>query len=142
MMKPAALDSLLTPDGPMVACLKARFPNIPDVWAFGSLIRGTPLRDGDLGLALLVAGYAPAMLLWDTASVLTDLTGCPVDLLDLRLASTVMQHQVIATGRCLWAHQPDAGQFELFASSEKLASDDARSGLQADIQKTGTIYGR
>ncbi len=46
---------------------------------------------------MLVAGYADPLLLWNLASDLADMAGCPVDLLDLRAASTVMQYQVITT---------------------------------------------
>jgi hypothetical protein len=59
--------------------------------------------------------------------------GCEVDLLDLRAASTVMQHQVITTGQSLWAQQPDAALFECFVLQEKLDFDEARAGLLADI---------
>ena len=142
MMRSAELDRALAPEGAVVACLKANFPNVLGVWAFGSVIKSTPLPGSDLDLAILVAGYAAPLLLWDTTATLEALVGCPVDLLDLRLASTVMQHQVITTGRCLWAQQPDAGQFELFVLSEKLELDAARAGLLADIEKTGMIYGR
>lgn len=142
MRRSTELDLALAPEGAVVACLKAHFPNLLGVWAFGSVIKGTPLPGSDLDLAVLVAGYAPPLLVWDTTATLEALVGCAVDLLDLRLASTVMQHQVVTTGRCLWAQQPDAGEFELFVLSEKLALDAARAGLLADIEKTGTIYGR
>jgi predicted nucleotidyltransferase len=135
------LERALAADGVLVAAVRASFPNALALYAFGSRIQGTPRPDSDLDLAVLVAGYAPPLLLWDTASTLAGLIGCPVDLLDLRLASTVMQHQVITTGRCLWALQPDAVQFELFVLREKLALDAARAGLLSDIEKTGKIYG-
>lgn len=140
MMDPTALTCLLAPEGDVVACVKTHFPNALAVWAFGSVIKGTPLPDSDLDLAVLVAGYAPALALWDAASALASRVGCPVDLLDLRQASTVMQHQVITTGRCLWAQQPEGVQFELFVLNEKLALDAARAARLADIRKTGTIY--
>ena len=141
MKRSAELDLALAPEGSVVACLKANFPNILGIWAFGSVIKGTPLPGSDLDLAVLVAGYAPPLLMWDTTATLETLVDCPVDLLDLRLASTVMQHQVVTTGRCLWAQQPDAVKFELFVLREKLALDAARAGLLTDIEKTGTIYG-
>lgn len=43
----------------------------------------------------LVAGYADSLTLWELADKLADMAGCPVDLLNLRAASTVMQYPVI-----------------------------------------------
>jgi hypothetical protein len=81
-------------------------------------------------------------VLWELAGNLADLAGCPVDLLDLRAASTVMQYQVITTGQCLWSVGLPAGLFECYVLSEKTALDTARAPLMADIHATGEIYGR
>ena len=58
--------------------------------AFGSRIQGTAGPDSDLDLAVLVAGYADPHGVWELAGDLEEVAGCPVDLLDLRAASTVM----------------------------------------------------
>jgi len=79
--------------------------------------------------------------LWQLSQDLAAELGCAVDLLDLRTASTVMQHQVLTTGRRLWAQEPAAGLFECFVLSEKTALDSARAGLLADIAKSGKVYG-
>lgn len=76
------------------------------------------------------------------AGALSERLGCEVDLLDLRAASTVMQHQVLTTGRRLWGQALEAGLFECFVLSEKLALDAARAGLVSDIEKKGKVYGR
>lgn len=133
---------LLANDGPIVATIRARFPNAIAVYAFGSQIQGTAGPESDLDLAVLVAGYADPLVLWDAAGSLADVAGCPVDLLDLRAASTVMQYQVITTGQRLWAAGVQAGLFECFVLSEKTALDEARAPLLADIQSTGRIHGR
>ena len=59
----------------------------------------------------------------------------------MRAASTVMQYQILQTGRCLWANKLEADLFECFVLSEKLYLDQARAGLLDDIQKRGTVYG-
>ena len=43
------------------------------------------VRESDLDLAVLVAGYAEPLALWELAGDLADLVGCPVDLLVLHL---------------------------------------------------------
>jgi len=61
----AKLHSLVAAEGPFVATIRARFPNA-------------------------IAIYEEPLALWDTAGSLAEVAGCPVDLLDLRAASTVM----------------------------------------------------
>ena len=133
---------LLTPEGPVIETLRQSLPNAMAVYAFGSRVNGTANPQSDLDLAVLVAGYADPLQLWDTASKLSDIVGCPVDLLDLRAASTVMQYQVVATGKRLWAANVQAGLFECYVLSEKTALDTARAPLMRDIAETGSIYGR
>lgn len=120
--------------------LKA-FPNTLAIYAFGSRINGTVSAQSDLDLAVLVAGYAPPLKLWEVASDLADVAGCEVDLLDMRAASTVMQYQILQTGRRLWANELEAGLFECFVLSEKLEFDYARAGLLNDISQRGFVYG-
>ena len=55
------------PDGWLVTRLRALFPNALGIYAFGSQIQGTARPDSDLDLAILVAGYADPLTLWDEA---------------------------------------------------------------------------
>lgn len=121
--------------------LQANLPNLLGIYAFGSRIHGTAQTDSDLDLAVLVAGYAEPLVLWSLASDLADVADCPVDLLDLRAASTVMQYQIITTGQRWWAKDAQAALFEAAVLSEKTALDAARAGLLADIQQRGSVYG-
>ena len=139
---PLAITLLLDPQGPIVAAIRARFTNAMAVYAFGSQVQGTAGSESDLDLAVLVPGYADPLALWDVAGKLADVVGCSVDLLDLRSASTVMQYQVITTGKRLWSVGLPTGLFETFVLSEKTALDEARAPLMADIQRTGKIHGR
>jgi predicted nucleotidyltransferase len=136
------MTQLLTPHGPVVSAIRARFLNAMAIYAFGSQIQGAAGSQSDLDLAVLVAGYADPLLLWDVAGSLADGVGCTVDLLDLRAASTVMQYQVITTGQRLWSVGLPVGLFETYVLSEKTALDEARAPLMADIQRSGKIHGR
>ena len=135
------MPKILAPEGPVVAGIRIRFPQAIAIYAFGSQVQGTAGPGSDLDLALLVAGYADPIVLWELASKLTDVAGCPVDLLDLRAASTVMQYQVITTGQRLWSAGLAAGLFECYVLSEKTELDTARAPLMADILATGRIHG-
>lgn len=125
----------------LVQILRARVPNLLAIYAFGSRVHGTATPDSDLDLAVLVAGYADPLALFDLASELADTAGCDVDLLDLRAASTVMQYQIITGGERWWALDVQAGLFEAAVLSEKTALDTARAGLLRDIQERGRVYG-
>lgn len=121
--------------------LHSRVPDLLGVYAFGSRVHGGARADSDLDLAVLVAGYAQPLDLWALSGDLADVAGCPVDLLDLRAASTVMQYQIITTGQRWWSGDMQAALFEAAILSEKTALDSARAGLLGDIQKRGNIYG-
>lgn len=126
----------------IVQTLQARVPQLLAIYAFGSHIQGTATAKSDLDLAVLVEGYAEPLTLWALASDLEDIAGCPVDLLDLRAASTVMQYQILSTGLRWWAKDTQAALLEAAMLSEKTALDTARAGLLSDIQKEGKIYAR
>lgn len=125
----------------IVQMLQAQVPDLLAIYAFGSRVQGAAGRESDLDLAVLVAGYAQPITLWKLSGELADIAACPVDLLDLRAASTVMQHQILTRGQRWWAKDIRAGLFEAAMLSEKTALDTARQGLLDDIQKEGKIYG-
>lgn len=126
----------------IVQILQDKIPELLAIYAFGSRIQGTANAQSDLDMAVLVAGYAEPLNLWSLASDLEDITDCPVDLLDLRAASTVMQYQIITTGERWWCKDIQASLYETAILSEKTALDSARAGLLSDIQTQGKIYAR
>lgn len=126
----------------IIQILRNEIPNLLAIYAFGSRIQGTARPESDLDLAVLVAGYADALLLFNLAGKLADTIGYDVDLLDLRAASTVMQYQIFTTGQRWWALDEQAGLFEAAMLNEKIALDVARAGLLSDIKQRGTVYGR
>lgn len=136
------IETALAKDGPLVNAIRAAFSNTLAIYAFGSRLNATANADSDLDLAVLVAGYADPIQLWNLSGELADIAGCHVDLLDMRAASTVMQYQILQTGRRLWGLEPQTGLFECFVLSEKTALDSARAPLLNDIETSGTVYGR
>ncbi|MEB0136446.1 nucleotidyltransferase domain-containing protein [Actimicrobium sp. CCC2.4] len=126
----------------VVRTLQSQVPDLLAVYVFGSRAQNTAGAGGDLDLAMLVSGYADALTLFDLAGDLADIAGCPVDLLDLRAASTVMQHQILTTGVRWWSKDSQGALYETAVLSDKTELDSARAGLLADIQQRGTVYGR
>lgn len=99
----------------LIHILQAHVPNLLAVYAFGSRITGTARPDSDLDLAILVAGYAEPLALFNLAGNLSDIASCSVDLLDL--------------------HDAQAALLEAVVISEETALDTARAGLLADSFK-------
>jgi uncharacterized protein len=126
----------------LVDLLRSRLDGLLAVYAFGSRVQGTADVQSDLDLAVLVQGYADPLVLWELAGIAADIAGCPVDLLDLRKASTVMQQQVLLGGERWWAGGAQAGLFECAMLSEKLELDKRRASLIRDIEREGRVYGR
>lgn len=137
-------DHSLTQEAEFLVCteLQKAFPNALAIYAFGSRVQGTANAQSDLDLAVLVAGYADPLQLFEMANQLADKLGYEVDLLDLRAASTVMQYQVITTGRRLWAKDAQADLFDVFVLNEKLDFDELRAEQLNEIRETGRIYGK
>ena len=122
--------------------LRTRLPGLLAIYAFGSRIEGGAGPDSDLDLAILLPAYAEPFVLWELAGELADLAGCPVDLLDFRAASTVMQYRILTTGQRWWACDATVDAYEAGIFSDKTELDVARAPLLADIQREGRIHGR
>jgi predicted nucleotidyltransferase len=129
----------------LIALLKQNLPGLLAVYAFGSRIQnqGQAARaDSDLDLAVLLEGYGDPVTLFHLSGSLADMAGCPVDLLDIRAASTVMQYQILTLGTAWWRKDVRAGLFEAAMLSEKMALNEARAGLIRDVSQRGSVYGR
>lgn len=129
----------------LITLLQQRLPGLLAVYAFGSRIQNqgaTARADSDLDLAVLLEGYGDPVTLFHLSGALADIAGCPVDLLDIRAASTVMQYQILTLGTTWWRGDVRAGLFEAAMLSEKMALNEARSGLIGDVTQRGSVYGR
>ncbi len=146
--QPVQMDATLTAtttdmaQSAILQALQARVPGLLAVYAFGSRVQGSAGPDSDLDLAVLVAGYAEPLTLFNLAGDLADVAGCPVDLLDMRAASTVMQYQILTTGQRWWTLDTQADLFEAAVLSDKTNLDEARASLLSDIRQSGKVYGR
>lgn len=125
----------------LISSLRESLPDILAVYGFGSQIQGTAGPESDLDMAVLVAGYIDPVRLWHLSGDLADVAGCPVDLVDLRAATTVMQYQIITRGERWWSLDSQAALYEAAILSEKTALDTARAGLMSDIRERGSVHG-
>lgn len=112
------------------------------IYLFGGVASGEAGPESDVDLAVLNDGPLDPVGLREIASELADLADSHVDLVDLRAASTVLQHQVVTRGRRLHARNGQADVYEAFILSEKAALDERNAPLMADILREGQVYGR
>jgi predicted nucleotidyltransferase len=126
----------------IVTALRSALPEASAVILFGSRAEGTDTADSDLDLAVLLPRPADPVPLWEAGEAVARRLGVDVDLVDLRRASTVMQFQIITTGRRLFVQGDEADRYDMFILAEMTALNEARAPLIADIEREGRIHGR
>ncbi len=120
------------------------FPEIQAVYLFGSRADGNATDESDYDLALLLPpGSRPdsnEKRMRDCAFEIAEIMGSDVDMIDLRIASTVMQNEVVSSGRPI--HVADRGaleEFEMYALSYYQKLTEERAGIISEIYQSGKI---
>lgn len=129
-------------EGEIITAVRSILPGVQAITLFGSRAEGTETADSDLDLAVLLPGSVDPVRLWEAGEAIARRLGVDVDLVDLRAASTVMQFQVVTSGRRLFAEGGEADRYEMFVLGEMTALNEARAPLIADIQREGRVHGR
>ena len=126
---------------PLVAFLRERIPSLSAVWLFGSRASAAARPESDLDLAILADEPQDPVALWELSGEVEDRVGVPVDLVDLRRATTVFQYQVVTKGERMWSRDSGAALYEAFILSERTALEEARRPLLEEIRREGRIHG-
>lgn len=129
-------------DSDIVTAVRSALPNVRAITLFGSHADGTETPASDLDLAVLLPEPVDPVRLWETGEAIARRLHVDVDLIDLRAASTVMQFQIVTTGRRLFAEGGDADRYEMFILREMTDLNEARAPLIADIEREGRVHGR
>lgn len=126
---------------PLLAFLRQQIPSLSAVWVFGSHASGDAGPESDLDVAILADEPQDPVALWELSGEAEDRAGVPVDLVDLRRATTVLQYQVVTKGDRVWARDSGAALYEAFILSERTALEEARRPLLEEIRREGRIHG-
>jgi predicted nucleotidyltransferase len=126
----------------IVAALGSVLPDAQALIMFGSRADGAGTAGSDLDLAVLLPAPADPVRLWEAGEDIARRLGVDVDLVDLRTASTVMQFQIITTGRRLFAEGTEADRYDMFILGEMTSLNEARAPLIADLAREGHVHGR
>jgi len=135
-MHDADLDQLVT-------LIQKIVPDVRAVYRFGSSGSGVTHAESDLDLAILPPDPLPPQDRWDLEQDLSVALHRDVDLIDLRVASTVMRMQVVSTGTVLFESDRAVRQaFEVHTYSAYALLNEERAGILDDIRERGRVYGR
>ena len=126
-----------------VDILRKAVPDLVAVYRFGSTNSATAGPDSDVDLAVLAHARLNGTDRFELQDLLATLFRRPVDLVDLRAASTVMAMQVIGPGTVLYESDPaERGRFEDLAFSLYARLNEERRGILDRVSSEGTVYGR
>lgn len=125
----------------IVTELRHLLPEVQAIILFGSYATGEATPDSDLDLAVLLPGRGDPVRLWQVGETLAIRFGMDVDLVDLIAANTILQYQIVTTGRRLFSDGPQIDLYECFIHREMMDLRIRRAPFLADIQARGSVYG-
>lgn len=126
----------------LVEGIRSEIPDVLAIYLFGSAAAGELRRDSDIDLAVLLPAALPVERLWSLAQLLAVSAGRDVDLIDLQSTSTVMQAQIVSTGKRLYcANELLCAEFEDRVYSDYARLNEERRYILGDIRERGRIYG-
>lgn len=125
----------------IVELLRRRLTGVQLVYLFGSSATGLNDSESDLDIAFLGADTLDGELRYELLMEASSVVGCAVDLIDLRVTSTVLMCQVLESGRLVYESNPrfTAG-FEVMILARYCALTEERHELLDSIRQQGYIH--
>jgi len=129
----------------IIDTIRTHYHNVQAVYLFGSYGTEQQWPDSDADIALLLpfdeAKRAGNLVMTDLRVALEQLLGKEVDLINLRLVSTVFQKEIImAERRIFCADQYAADEFEMLVLSFYHKLNEERAEVMAEGLKSGRFY--
>jgi predicted nucleotidyltransferase len=139
-MQPRAFD----PE-PIIQTVLSVYPETQAIYLFGSYATGDQHAQSDLDLALLLppesAHRAGSLYGSDLHHQLEALVGTMIDCVNLRLASTVFQHEITSTGCRIFCNNLSACiDYEALVLSLYQKLNEERAEIIAEIYASGRVY--
>lgn len=125
--------------------IRAAYPNVQGIYLYGSAAAGMLGPDSDVDIAVLLpheeAKAAGCLALSETRFALEEHLGRPVDLVNARQASIVLQKEIISTGACVFtAAQSLVDEYEMIVLSLYGKLNDERREILAEFRRTWRAY--
>jgi len=129
----------------LVEIILPDFPSAQAIYLFGSHAHGEQRTESDVDLAVLLpvdaARAAGDLRLSNTALALSKRAHRDVDLVNLRLVSTVFQNQIVHTGTLLYCGDERARQeFEMLTLSSYIKLSEERADILRQFSETRRAY--
>lgn len=129
----------------IVQTILAHYPQTQAVYLFGSFAAGQEGADSDVDIALLLppqkAKEAGTLALTPLHLSLAEQLGREVDLINLRLVSSVFQKEIIIQGqRIFCADMFAADEFEMLTLSFYQKLNEERREILVEFARTGRAY--
>lgn len=127
----------------LIDALKAEINDIIAIYLFGSFGTAACRTDSDIDIAIQGQKPLDTVKLFYLSSKLAALAGREVDLIDLVNTNTVMQAQIVSSGRLIYC--ADTLKCDLFAASalsQYVHLNASRKELLQGIMESGSIYAR
>lgn len=129
----------------IVRIILQHYPLVQAVYIFGSYGTEEEWPDSDVDIAMLLkpehAKILKALDLIKTQIVVSSLLHRPVDLLNLRQVSTVVQKEVVMADRRIYtADKYAAEEFEMLTLSYYQKLNQERAGVLAEGLRSGRFY--
>ncbi len=133
----------LDPSDPVIArVLRTAIPGLQAAYRFGSTASGETNSASDVDVAFIAAQPVSVERCWEVAGDLAAELKHDVDLVDLRLATTVMRAEVLRSAVTIVEDDPTArAWFEMLALSDYARLNEERRGILYDIKERGRVYG-
>jgi predicted nucleotidyltransferase len=97
----------------IVNLITQHYPNTKLIYLFGSQASGQSTNNSDWDIAIFNSEKLEPLARWELSESLCNLLNSEVDLVDLLQASTVLQMQIISTGKLLYNAESYADSFEM-----------------------------
>lgn len=129
----------------LLQTILAHYPQTQAIYLFGSYGTEQAWADSDVDIALLLpptqAKEVNSLVLRDLCLELAELLHKMVDLVNLRQVSTVLQMQIITTGRQIFCADANAAaEFEMLTFSFYQKLNEERREILAEFARTGRAY--
>lgn len=120
------------------------YPGTEAIYLFGSYLTPDEHKESDVDLALLFSRGKARMIsslnVSECRYKLEDILQRTVDLINIRMANTVFQYEIIQGGRIIYKQSDyavDSFEMEVISSHQKL--NEERASILEDILETGRI---
>jgi predicted nucleotidyltransferase len=128
----------------IIETILKHYPDVQAIYLFGSYGTADEWPDSDVDIALLLpphrAKEAKSLAMSDLCHELIDLLNKEVDLINLRRVPTVLQKEIIASGRGIYhANEYSASEFEMLTLSYYQKLNEERAEIIRDALATGRI---